>query len=144
METHFTWRMRGNSRIDSKNMIRSPDYSLGLIRGWLLNADIPSEIRDSLETLCVSLESSSDVCEVKIKPDVWEWMRQRYPMNPKGCLEQGTHWKVIDVKRLEMACKAGLVLEHVAEALARDPKTVAYKARDLRLKLPKEWAKIIK
>jgi hypothetical protein len=53
------------------------------------------------------------------------------------------NWAQDDKCKLEILCESDSEIEQSADVLGRPPSTVAYKARDLRLTLPQQWASII-
>lgn len=55
-----------------------------------------------------------------------------------------THWREIDLSRLRILCEAGSDIDRSADALARAPKTLVYKASGLGLKMPVEWRRLIR
>lgn len=58
-------------------------------------------------------------------------------------LDRGTWWRGEDVFALDVLCEADADIEGAADALGRPPKSVAWKARDLGLTLPREWARLL-
>lgn len=55
-------------------------------------------------------------------------------------LNQRLHWGKEDKQKLKILLEANADCEKSSIALGREPKTIAYKARDLGLKLPPEWS----
>jgi hypothetical protein len=55
-------------------------------------------------------------------------------------LNQWRHWSASDVAKLRVLAEAGSPPEASADALGRMEKSIAYKARDLGIKIPVSWA----
>lgn len=55
-----------------------------------------------------------------------------------------THWSDLEEFKVEILCESDIDIERAADTLGRAPKTLAWRARDLRLTLPPEWSKLIR
>ncbi|WP_157369644.1 hypothetical protein [Zavarzinella formosa] len=58
-------------------------------------------------------------------------------------LNQGLNWKDRDKERLRILCEACADVERSAAALGREPKTLAYKARELGVVMPESWTLLL-
>jgi hypothetical protein len=71
--------------------------------------------------------------------------RPRYPWSDDSgsYFDQGTWWEWCDETALAALCAAGASLQKSAYALGRAPTTLAHRASDTGLKLPREWREAI-
>lgn len=60
-----------------------------------------------------------------------------------GYYSTRTWWNEIDKFKLEVLCEADAEIEPSANALGRTPTSIAHRARDFGITLPREWARII-
>ncbi len=61
-----------------------------------------------------------------------------------GWYNSRTWWQSVDVCKLEILCEADRHPEESADTLGRPPKALAWKARELGLVLPSDWAALIR
>ena len=54
-----------------------------------------------------------------------------------------THWRSVDELKLGVLCDAKADIEASADAIGRSPTSIAHRARDTGLTLPKQWAALI-
>ena len=66
------------------------------------------------------------------------------PAYPFGLLlNQNLHWQESDKEKLRILADANAEPEKTSLALGRDPKSIAYKARDVGITLPPAWAALL-
>lgn len=66
------------------------------------------------------------------------------PRYPGGYwYDTGLHWSEASKFKLDVLCEADIDIEAAADAIGRTPTSVAHRARDFGLTLPKQWARLI-
>lgn len=60
-----------------------------------------------------------------------------------GWFWTGTHWSPADEFKLSVLCEADTDIEAAADAIGRKPTSIAHRARDTGLTLPRQWSKLI-